>query len=75
MANSRNIRKAKAKARKAELVIAVVSAFAVDKESGKQSAWLTGLDREARASLLINVNQWGRKGTSCICHPGFYKVV
>lgn len=60
---SRNERKRLAKARKSELVLAVSSAFKADE--ARQA------EKQARHEALISVNQWHRKGTRCICHPGF----
>lgn len=58
----RNAQKRLAKAKKAALMLAVEQAFAIEAEKQAEKA----AEREA----LIAVNQWTRKGTSCICHPG-----
>lgn len=59
---TRNERKRAAKARKLELLAAQKQAFAIEAEKQAVIA--------ARHEALIAVNQWTRKGTSCICHPG-----
>jgi len=64
---SRNERKRLAKARHAELKLAVSEALSL--EAAKQA------EKAARQEALIAVNQWTRKGTHCICHPGLDKVV
>jgi hypothetical protein len=64
---SRNERKRLAKARHAELKLAVKEAFSL--ESAKQT------EKSARQEALIAVNHWTRKGTHCICYPGIDKVV
>ena len=59
---SRNERKRLAKARHTDLTVAVKEAF--KSEQTRLAA------KQERANSIIGVNQWVRKGTHCICHPG-----
>lgn len=65
MAN-RNERKRLAKARHAELTLAVKQAFSIEA--------LRQAEKQKREEAVIAVNKWTRKGTHCICHPGLDSV-